>query len=267
MKVKLDRKNFQKEWTSLVIFMAIATLVPFGTAIPVETRAKGILLTICLNLVLGGAAMLFLRRENVRLQDIGLGKGAWATSLLVFGIWWVLITGMDLLSSWVAGLYGHAMPREQLVWSAVEVLDWFRAWVVVGLVEEVAYRGYLHNKFAVLFRKKWVGIALAAVVFGLCHIPASIVLRGNTLLGALPGALGFGLISFVLFNAPYELTGLMPLLVLFHGWNDYPLVLTMQRPNAFVPVPGIAFFLILVGILAWKKRQRMVLQKGAAYVS
>jgi membrane protease YdiL (CAAX protease family) len=267
MKTKLDRKNFKKEWVSLVISLVIIGLVPFGTAIPVETRTQGILLTIGLTLVMGGATVVFLRRENIRLRDIGLGKSAWTTSLLMFGIWWVLITGLDFVSSWVTEMSGSTMPREQIAWSPVMALDWFRAWVVVGLVEELTYRGYLHNKFAVLFKKKWIGIALAALAFGLWHIPASIILRGSTLLGALPGALGFGLISLVLFNGPYELTGLMPLLVLFHGWSDFPLLVTLQRPNSVAAVAGYVLFLFMVGIFAWKKRRQIILQKGAGYVS
>jgi len=266
MKKVLNRQDFQQEWKGLLGFLVIAGLVPFGMVITIQSQAQAILLTICLNLILGSTAVLFLRRENIRLGDIGLGRKAWGTSLLLFAVWWVTITLLDVFSSRIAG-NGAALPREELTWSPVVILDCVRAWVVVGLLEELAFRGYLHNKLAVLFDKKWIGIALVALVFGLWHIPASVLLRGNTVLGALPGALLFAVISFLFFNTPYELTGLLPLLALFHGWSDFPLLMTMQRPNTVGAVAGYALFLVMVGIVVMRKRRQLVKLKGEFYVA
>ena len=196
MKKVLDRQGFRQEWKGLLAFLIIAGFVPFGMMIKFQSQTQAILLTIGLTMILGGAAILFLRRENIRLRDIGLGRSAWITSLMMFGIWWILVTGLDLVSSWVVEMSGATLPREPIAWSLVVVLDWFRAWVVVGMLEELAFRGYLHNKLIAVCGKRWIGIALAALVFGLWHIPASVLLRGNTVLGALPGALLFAVISF-----------------------------------------------------------------------
>lgn len=264
---QLGRQAFQKEWKGLVWFLIIAGLVPFGMMISVQTQMQAILLTMGLNLVLGAAVVFFLRRERIRLCEIGLERTVWSTSLLLFGAWWVVITLLDIVSSWIAKQYGVILPREELAWSPVVVLDCVRAWVVVGLLEELAFRGYLHNKFAAVFQKKWVGITLAALAFGLWHIPASVILRGNTVLGALPGAFVFSLISFLFFNAPYELTGLLPLMCLFHGWSDFPILLTLRRPNSVGAIVGYVLFLVVIGIKVWRNHRQSVFLKGEVHVA
>lgn len=266
-KVELDRTEFKKEWKQVLAFGLIALLVPFGMLVPAQTSLQAILLTIALTLVLGASALFFLRRESVPLKAIGFGKTAWGISLAWFGIWWLAVTLLDMAGTWAASRFGFNLPREELAWSPLMVLDFVRAWAVVGLLEELAFRGYLHNKLAAIFGKKWIGIALAALCFGLWHIPASVLLRGNTVLGALPGALLFAVISFVFFNAPYELTGLLPLLGLVHGWSDFPLVMTLQLPNTVGAVAGYALLLVLVAVAATRKRRAVELTKGEVYVS
>lgn len=266
-KVELDRTGFEKEWKRVLVFCMIALLVPFGLVIPVTNELQAILLTIALTLVLGTSAWSFLRRESVPLKSIGFGRAAWGASLAWFGVWWLAVTLLDLAGSWAAGRFGFDLAREELAWSPLMVLDFVRAWVVVGLLEELAFRGYLHNKLAAVFGKKWVGIALAALFFGLWHIPASVLLRGNTILGALPGALLFAVVSFVFFNAPYEWTGLLPLLGLFHGWSDFPVTMTMRTPNAIGAAAGYVLLLATVAIAATRRRRAVELRKGEVYVS
>ena len=266
-KVVLDRTEFEKDWKRVLVFGMIALLVPFGLVIPIKNELQAVLLTIALTLVLGISALFFLYREGVSLKAIGFGKTAWSVGLAWFGAWWLAVTLLDLAGSWAANRFGFSLPTEELVWSPLMVLDFVRAWAVVGLLEELAFRGFLHNKLAAVFENKWIGIALAALCFGLWHIPASVLVRGNTVMSALPGALVFGLISFVVFNVPYELTGLLPLLCLIHGWGDFPVTMTLQAPNAVGAASGYALLLVTIGIAAARKRRVATLLKGGEYVS
>jgi membrane protease YdiL (CAAX protease family) len=51
---------------------------------------------------------------------------------------------------------------------------WWRIIVGVtgGAVEEVLYRGYAIERLAMITGRRWLGGSIAAVAFGLAHVPA-----------------------------------------------------------------------------------------------
>ena len=51
---------------------------------------------------------------------------------------------------------------------------WFRVFLgaTSGVVEETLYRGYAIERLAAIAGRRWLGAALAALAFGLAHIPA-----------------------------------------------------------------------------------------------
>lgn len=262
----LDRHEFHMEWQSVLLFVVLVTLLPFAMGfINIQTQLQAILLNMLMSTVLFLIAILFLQRENIPWSAIGMDKGAWRMSLILFTGWWAATTLVDLTARWAAGQFGFPMPAMQrLDWTAETGLDVVEAWVFVGFAEELAFRGYLHNKLIAILKSRGRGIALAALLFGLWHIPGSMLLRGRTFFEALPGALFLGLFSLIFLNLAYESTGLLPFLGLFHGWSDFPLLLTMEYPSAIGAVAGYCLFLAAAAAMIWYRRRQRVKASGFA---
>jgi membrane protease YdiL (CAAX protease family) len=175
--------------------------------------------------------------------------------------WWLAVTLVDLIGRWLAGQLGSPiLPMEELKWNFATLLDFLSAWIFVGFAEELAFRGYLHNKLVAATQKKWIGIVLAAFIFGLWHIPGGMVMRGVSFFEALPGALFLGLFSLIFLNLPYEWTGLLPLISLFHGWSDFPLLMNFQYPSAIGAVAGYLLLLVVVALKVWLDRRTLNIQ-------
>ncbi|NLF14064.1 MAG: CPBP family intramembrane metalloprotease [Anaerolineaceae bacterium] len=119
-------------------------------------------------------------------------------------------------------------------------------WRFVAFAEEIAFRGYLHNKLVAVVGRRWLAILLAALAFGLWHTPADIAGSGQVLSPFL-NALLFALVGLVFFHLPYEWTGLLPFLALFHGWNDFLLLPTLEAPTAV----GAAAGYVLMWVVLW----------------
>lgn len=257
----LTRNNFRIEWKSALWFVLLVTLIPFATALDIRTQLGATLLTIAINTVLFVLALIFLRRENIRWADIGMGTKSWRTSLFLFAGWWLAVTLVDLIGSWLARQLGSPiLPMEDLTWNFVTLLDFLSAWVFVGFAEELAFRGYLHNKLVAFTNKRWLGITSAAILFGLWHIPGSMVMRGTSLFEALPGAMFLGLFSLIFLNLPYEWSGLLPFIGLFHGWSDFPFLMNFQYPSAIGGIAGYVLLLVMVALKIWLDRRKLNIQ-------
>ena len=242
----LERDMFRREWKSVVFFLILVTLPTFWVLLRPATRLQEIMGTIVAAIAIGLIGAWFVYRERVPAGDIGLGGRSWIEGLGVFLVWWILVSIVDWLVPWAAGLFGITVtPLESLEWSWITVLDWIRAWLFVGFAEEIAFRGYLHNKLIVALGRRWPGMILAALAFGLWHVPGSLI-GGNTWAGASIQALFFAAVSFLAFNLTYEWTGLLPFLALFHGWSDFPLVLPLR---ASTTVGGFAGYLLIFVVL------------------
>ncbi len=259
----LARARFGRGWTPVLFFLILVT---FPTAVGVlrpDVGLQEILASTVASALVGVIGWGFLRWEGVPAEDIGMGRRHWLAGFGLFAAWWVLLTAVDLVGRQVAAVFGvRVSALETLQWSPEIVLDWLGTWMVIGFAEEIAFRGYLHNKLVALCGRRWQGMALAAAAFGLWHIPGSI-LRGNTAVaGLLLGSLAFGLLSLLLFNLPYEWTGLLPFFALFHGWSDFPLLLTLQQASA---LGGVAGYILMFAAL-WTYR-RLSTARGAADAS
>jgi len=251
MNTVLDRTRFRREWKSIALFLILATLPTLWVVLRPSTELQASIGTIIAGLVIGLIGWWFLYRERIRARDIGLGRRCWAEGIAVFIGWWLLVTLVDLIGKEVAGVFGIALrPSEALQWSPETVLDWVKAWIAVGVAEEIAFRAYLHNKLVVVLERRWQGIVSAALIFSLWHLPASIVVGGFRV-GMLLNALLVAVLTLVLFNLSYEWTGLLPFLSLFHGWSDFPLIATLRRPTAVGAVAG--YLLIFVALWAYKR--------------
>jgi membrane protease YdiL (CAAX protease family) len=189
------------------------------------------LLNVPSGLVQVAIAYVFLRHAGVRLRDIGAGARQVVPALaavlgllaalnaVVAGLLFAM--GEPLAFGWYA-LY--RTPPFELSATAIAVAA-SAQYVFVGPVEELAFRGYLQNKFASMLglRRPRVETTLAvvgaALVFALMHVPTLLVL-GNGGWGALPLLFASG----VLFGVIYALTRNLVMVALLHGvGNLWPL--------------------------------------------
>ena len=117
-------------------------------------------------------AWIVVRHERLPLRSIGLRRPDGST--VVWGLLlWGAISLLPLLTEPLLKVVGTAGVDEGIR-RLVVLPVWFR--VIVGLtggiVEEVLYRGYAVERLATMTGRPWLGAALAALVFGLAHIPA-----------------------------------------------------------------------------------------------
>lgn len=109
---------------------------------------------------------------------------ALVVALVIVGCERVLSQAVDAAQS--AALVA-ILPR-----SLGERLAWVLVALSVGFGEEVVYRGYLQTQLGALTRRRWLGVVLQALLFGVAHLdqgPASAVI-------ALYGLLLGGLVRF-----------------------------------------------------------------------
>ena len=237
----------------MVVFCVVAILPTLWVVLSPQTRLQAAIGTILASAGIGLLGWWFLRREGVRAADVGLGKRAWTSGAILFVAWWVAVTIVDLAGRGIARLLGLALaPITQYTWSPITVLELAKYFIFVGFGEEIAFRGYLHNKLIAVTGRRWPGILLAALLFGLWHVPAEIATQGPVLTSLFNGVL-FALLGLAFFHLPYEWGGLLPFVALFHGWNDFLLLLTFQAPTWVGVVAGYS----LVFVAAWVYR-RMV---------
>lgn len=186
-------------------------------------------------LVQFGLAVAVLRREEVRLRDLGLAPRllppAVATVVAFLIALNAAVAGLVVLGGDepVVGPFAvYRSPPLNLPWGLIAV-GAVSEYLFVGPVEELGFRGYLQNKLTALPGGDTRLHAAAAVVgsavaFAVLHVPTRLLLDG---LGgeALVGSLALLAVTGVVYGTVYALTRNLYLVALFHGiGNFWPLV-------------------------------------------
>jgi hypothetical protein len=256
--------------TSLVVLSAGRALAP-RVALP--EGLFGFLLTAVGSTLTLAVALLVLRREGVPPTALGLGFGrrrAAAAVALVGGLWLAInaaaagllaATGVDV----VAGV-PHGLTPVQFGFFVVEQL------LVVGLVEEFVWRGYLQTKLADRSAARGLrdraarasGVLAAASLFALWHVPQRLLVQGAT-----PGETAGGVLLLAVlgtaFGLLYEATDSVLLVGLLHGtWNVRPFVVPVGSaaapgwvaPLAGLVVPLAATLLVVAAYRRWSAVDR-----------
>jgi len=112
------------------------------------------------------------RMERLPLASIGLKSPGWLTIvsalLLVLGVLFLL----SPVTNWILnelGLHGFEKGISKLSGLPVWLLLFMA--LTAGVVEETLYRGYAIERLASLTGSYWLGGLIAAVMFGVAHIP------------------------------------------------------------------------------------------------
>ena len=139
-----------------------------------ESRSIG--LQVVIHLLYCGLAVfvvwVVVRLERLPLSSIGLRRPGWST-LVTAAVVTLVTLGMPLITGPLMDLLGTEGFEEGLRRLA-PMPAWFRivVGVTAGAVEETLYRGYAVERLAAITGRLWLGGALAALAFGLAHIPA-----------------------------------------------------------------------------------------------
>jgi len=182
---------------------------------------------------LAGIALLLLRVEDVHPGEIGLSRRLLGPALLAgFGLWAALNVVVAALAVALGNQWGLGLVLEMPVrWPDVPLalgISLAFDFLVVALVEEFVFRGYLQTKVIALLgddsrARIGLGILTASVVFGILHTPAMIV-QGASPSGIVGTAAFLGL-SGLGFGILYELTQNVYFVALLHAvGNTWPLV-------------------------------------------
>lgn len=204
--------------------------------------------------VLAGITLVTLRREDVRVADLGLSSRHVVPAVVTFGGVWVALNllGVGLAETtgqrWGIGLLRETTPVFDAALPAPRLTTLLLFFLVVGVVEEFAFRGYLQSKVVALVGDDTrpriaLGIVISALVFGLGHVPGALVagagIRGALSLVAITAASG------IAFGVLYEATQNLYFVALLHGLGDtWPLVVELGD------LSQNAFGAFLVGIFA-----------------
>lgn len=112
------------------------------------------------------------RIERRPLSSIGLRRPRWSTIVTGLGFGLIIRVLLPPISTWLVRQFG--LPGYE---DAIIQLRELPAWALIfmgitaGIVEETLYRGYAIERLALLTGRYWVAGAIAALAFGLAHIP------------------------------------------------------------------------------------------------
>lgn len=159
------------------LFVALAgppLLAVVGSRVSGEFPPLGIQLLLHLVFCSLAGVVLYavIRWERLPLSSIGLRRPGWSTAasglLLGLGILYVLpLVTNPLMNALALGGFEPGLR------GIVRFPAWFRVFVAVtaGPVEETLYRGYAVERLAWITGRRWLGGLIAALAFGLAHIP------------------------------------------------------------------------------------------------
>jgi membrane protease YdiL (CAAX protease family) len=242
------RIAFEGGFRTLVAFAAafaavVAVWVPLTAAVEGSSAWAQLAVEVGKFLVVLLAVLAILRVEGVGLAELGLTRRHLGAALAAFCLLWV---GMNFLGAGIAALTDNRwalrfvpappegapkarayapLPATWLVLLGLEFL-------LVGPIEELAFRGYLQSKVISVLggtgrASVTAGVVVASLVFGALHTPAALV-AGQSAAGVLGAAL-LPTVTALLFGALYEATGNLAFVALLHAFgNSWPIVVNWQ---------------------------------------
>lgn len=230
-------------------FVAIlAVFVPLDELTLEVSAGVWYLQEVLLFLLIAGITLALLRRDGVRVSDIGLSGQFLIPAALAFSVIYVGVNvvgvglaavfelpwGLDLLTATVPAPFDSLTAS----WTVFILIQFF-----IGLVEEFSLRGYFQNKVIAFLGgdshlRIAVGVLTASVVFGALHAPGAL-LSGAGIAGVV-GVVVSRTLTGIFFGTFYELTRNVYFVALLHGFgNTWPLLVDWSTWSG---TPLTAFF-------------------------
>lgn len=124
------------------------------------------------NLCLIGITILFVKRNNEKIDTIGLYKGKWRVSCIIGIIYAGILFFNNCLLRISAG--GDLLPAREIIILAVYYL-------LVSLSEEIVFRGYIGTRIFGLVKKKWLAVIIVGMLFIMMHFPYRMIAYGMSI--------------------------------------------------------------------------------------
>lgn len=219
----------------LVAFPALAVALNLLETLPVTDAVPGFasLRTALGMAVLAALTVALLRRDGVSVRSLGLHTRLAGPALLAVVALWTtlnLVAVAGAVGTGTTDALGFFYDRPLAAIVATVVVQY--GFVAVG--EELAVRGFLQNKLVAVLggpetgRVRAAGIVLAAVTFGVLHVPDRLLTDGLAV-GATVGSVLALAATGVAFGVIYDLTRNLYLVVFLHGTgNFYPLFVDLR---------------------------------------
>lgn len=114
-----------------------------------------------------------LRAEGSSVASLGVRRPDWSTFALALGLLALMLFVLPLLTAPIVRFFGTAAVDAQVA-TLARLPVWFRCVMAIsgGAIEEALYRGYATDRLVRVTGSRWFGGGLAALGFGLAHIPA-----------------------------------------------------------------------------------------------
>src|SRR5260221_2911797 len=103
------------------------------------------------------------------LIDAGLAAGFWVASVIILTVGKLALGLADLHSSKVSADAVTRSMGGMLPQSGRDLAFFLLLCVTAGIFEEILFRGYLQKQFGARARNSWIGMVVAAIVFGPAH--------------------------------------------------------------------------------------------------
>jgi membrane protease YdiL (CAAX protease family) len=161
--------------TLAVALLGPETLVVFGDRVFGDTPRPAIVFLLQLVFCGIAAGVLFVvaRVERLPLSSIGIRRPGRDTVLTILVL---------AAAAWLLSLITQPLVRATVDVGKVEAVTqkilalplWLRVVIAAtsGFAEEILYRGYAIERLSTFTGRRWLGASLAALIFGLAHIPA-----------------------------------------------------------------------------------------------
>ena len=114
-----------------------------------------------------------------RTSALGLSKRNLKPSLIVSGIIGILFL---LVTTVIPGILSHTklLPLKEI---AANIFYFF---IIIGLSEEISFRGYIQPRLFPLVKREWLAILLGGVLFVFMHYPYQMAARNMSFTGYWP---------------------------------------------------------------------------------
>lgn len=125
-----------------------------------------------LNFLMICITILFIRLNKQTLDTIGIYKGKWKSSIIMGIILALFLLYNNCISHLING--SHFISLQEIIKLLVYYL-------LVAVCEEFVFRGYIGTRIYVFFKKKWLAVFVAGILFVIMHFPYRIIAYGMTL--------------------------------------------------------------------------------------
>lgn len=177
---------------------------------------KGVYLGVLVNLVLGSLCIAFILLRKEKMMTIGFTKNNAFKSIILGGILGILVViGNNVM---------NIVWARQLVQIQSIIANLVYYMLVISLVEEVIFRGYIQTRIYGLVKKPLFAIILVGILFMLIHIPFQMGQAKMGLFAYIQRSwitLIFTFIWHVVFDFLYRKYNTIYASTVFHGLMDW----------------------------------------------